>query len=524
MTANKQLIHNIAIYMRISKEDGDTEESESITNQRKIILDYIDKNFIYEKYYEYIDDGISGATFDRPNFKNMINQLKENNIELVITKNLARFGRNYIECGEYIEEIFPNNRVRYIAILDGIDNYEEKIDNDFAPIKSVFNELYCKETSKSVKNSKRKKMLEGYYACTVAPFGYKKDLENSGKLIIDKKAAKTVRRIFNLALEGKTCKNIADILNKKKVKTPSEYLEIRGLETRTKKIWTRTCVMRILNNLVYLGKTVRNKSQKISYKSKQRIYNKKDELIIIDNTHEAIISEEIYKEIHKNSKYGCTLNSREIIIAKFSKYIYCESCKQPIAKRRSRNYISIMCPSRNETELLCTNKELYKYELVEEKIIEKIQKKFDEYFKKYDKDIRVLQKHNEIKINEIKNDIKKLSNDIRKINFEISKLYNQRLLEDISEEEYANSYKKVVQIRKELNNEMKNKEEELSQIEINGETNQKYEKAKKILKYLNTESLSEEDIGELIDRIEISGHNIHISYKFEDMESDTISC
>ena len=193
MTVKKQSIRNVAIYLRLSKDDGDKEESESISNQRNIILDYLRENFEYENYYEYVDDGVSGATFNRPGFRKMISELKTNKIDLVITKNLARFARNYIEAGEYIEKIFPNNNIRYIAIIDGVDNFEDRIANEFAPIRGVFNELFCKETSKAVKRSKRKNMTEGFYSCNVAPFGYKKDLENPGKLIIDYEASKVVK-------------------------------------------------------------------------------------------------------------------------------------------------------------------------------------------------------------------------------------------------------------------------------------------------------------------------------------------
>ena len=268
---NKQSVHNIAIYLRLSKDDGDTEESESICNQRAIILDYITKKFNYEKYYEYVDDGISGATFNRPGFKKMIYELKQNNIDLVITKNLARFARNYIEAGEYIEKLFPNSNIRYIAILDGVDNFEDKVENEFAPIKGVFNELFCRETSKGIKKSKRKKMSEGYYSCNVAPFGYKKDSDNVGKLIIDETASKIVRRIFKLSLNGRTAKQIADIFNKEEIITPAEYLKIKGSENRTKKIWTRAMVTRILTNEVYTGKCLRGKTKNISYKDRKSV-------------------------------------------------------------------------------------------------------------------------------------------------------------------------------------------------------------------------------------------------------------
>ena len=196
--------------MRLSKDDGDREESESITNQRNIIYDFIKENFDYENCYEYVDDGYTGANFNRPGFKNMISDIDDKKINLVITKNLARLGRNYIDTGEYIEKIFINKNVRYIAILDKVDNFEDRVTNDFVPLKGVFNELFCRETSKNIKKTKRKRMQEGFYACNTAPYGYKKDPEEQGKLIIDVYAAKIVKKIFMLKLEGYTDKKIAE--------------------------------------------------------------------------------------------------------------------------------------------------------------------------------------------------------------------------------------------------------------------------------------------------------------------------
>lgn len=524
MIQNKQLIHNVAIYMRLSKDDGDKEESESITNQRKIILEFMEKNFIYEKYYEYIDDGVSGATFNRPGFQKMISELKENKIELIITKNLARFGRNYIEAGEYIEKIFPNSNIRYIAILDRIDNYEDRIDNDFAPIKGVFNELYCKETSKNVKKSKKRRMLEGYYACTVAPYGYKKDLENPGKLVVDENAAEIVKRIFNMALEDKSCKQIADILNEEEIPTPSEYLNVRGLEKRTKKIWTRTCVSRILRNLVYLGKTVRGKSQSLSYKTRQRIYKNRSEQIIIDNTHEAIVSEEIYNKIHNNNNYGSTVKVKEPIVAKFSKYMYCEKCKEVMSRKKSRKHIKLHCSSLYEAELLCTNKKLYNYREIEGKIIERVQEKFNDYFNNNDMNTDLMQKYSNSKIEKGKNCVKKIESDIKKINFDISRLYNNRLLNKVTEDSYIDLYKENVQKRNELNKLKEMKEKEIEDLKNIGNDIERYEKVKDILTHLNEDTLTEEEIGEIIEKIEISESYIRILFTFADMNPEIIYC
>ena len=524
MIPKKQSIRNVAIYLRLSKDDGDTDESESISNQRAIILDYLRENFNYNKYYEYVDDGVSGATFNRPGFKRMISDLKLKEIDLVITKNLARFARNYIEAGEYIEKSFPDNNIRYIAILDGVDNFEDRIANEFAPIKGVFNELFCKETSKSIKKSKRKKMTEGIYSCTVAPFGYKKDVDNPGKLVIDKFASKIVKRIFALTLEGKTAMQIADLFNKEKIITPAEYLKIKGLENRTKKIWTRTMIARILANPVYTGKCLRGKTQNISYKSKKKIYIRRDEQITTENTHEAIISSEIYDKIHNNNKFGRVNGEYESVNAKFSLYMFCGECENKISRRRSRNFINVFCPSRNETNFLCPNNTLYKYEDLEQLIIDSIRKEFDIYFKKNNLNPSLMKKYNIIKVNEIDNKLKELNKELGMLKFRISKLYNDRLQENIPEENYKKIYNDLTKSRKELSEDIESLESEKAKINNDSENISKIKEIKKILKNLDKEFLTEEDIGELIEKVYLYKDHIHIFYKFEKMPSKRISC
>ena len=518
----KQSVRNIAIYLRLSKDDGDREESESISNQRAIILDYINKNFNYDNYYEYVDDGFSGATFNRPGFKKMIEELEINKIDLIITKNLARFARNYIEAGEYIEKIFPDKNIRYIAILDGVDNFQDKISNEFAPIKGVFNELFCKETSKSVKRSKRKKMLEGYYSCNVAPYGYKKDPDNHGKLIVDETASKVVESIFKLTLQGKTAKQIADILNEKKIETPSEYLKIKGLENRTKKVWTRSIITRILSNEVYTGKCLRGKTQNVSYKSKKRICITRNEQIKTENTHEPIISEEIFNEIHNNNKFGNKPSNNEKMNTKFYKYMYCGECKNRMSRRRSRNSINIHCPTRNETDYLCSNKQLYNYENLEELIIKKIEKEFNEYFEKNKLNPYLIKNYNEKKAIKIDTKLKDTNKELGMLRFKISKLYNDRLQEVVSEENYKKRYDALINKRKELTEKLENLEKEKEKIKDNDEIVIKIEKVKNILKNINKDTLSEEDIGELIKRIEINHNSIHIFYNFESMKAKKI--
>ena len=534
----KQSIHNIAIYLRLSKDDGDREESESITNQRRIVLEYINENFEYENIYEYVDDGVSGATFNRPGFIKMISELQSNKIELVITKNLARFGRNYLECGDYIEKFFPDRNIRYIAVLDDVDNYEDKISNEFAPIQGVFNELFCRETSRGVKRTKRKKRSSSRYnshrkerKCmkdiTVVihhHIGYKKDSDNPGKLIIDKEASKIVKRIFDLKLQKKTAKEIADIFNEEKIITPSEYLEVKGLESRTKKIWTRSIIARILCNEVYLGKCCRGKTQNISYKSKKRINIKRNERIVTENTHEAIISLETYNAVHNNNKYENYSKNKNIFYTILSHYMYCAECKKRLRRDNLRKKIRVYCWNSREAEGLCNNTKTYHYEELEDVIFKSIQENFDIFFKKNNVSPSLIKKYNEIKLEANHEEMKKISRKTSEIAFKISKLYNDRLSGNITEEEYKNIYSKFTYEREQLTKDKEFLENEIEEMKNSDENIKKYKKVKSLLKKINKNTLTEEDVSELIDRIEIGNNEIHIFYKFEKMDSSIISC
>ena len=222
-------IYNVGIYIRLSREDEDKRklESESITNQRNLILNYInraDDNF--KIYDEYVDDGVSGTTFERPNFQRLIKDIESGKVNCVITKDYSRLGRDYIKSGEYLERYFPEDIVRYIAILDNIDTISENASNDIAPYRAILNDQYAKDISKKVRSSVYTKKSNGEFLGWKAVYGYKKDEKNKNKIVIDEDAAKVVRRIFEMAYKGKSCKVIADTLSKEKVPIPSVYANI----------------------------------------------------------------------------------------------------------------------------------------------------------------------------------------------------------------------------------------------------------------------------------------------------------
>lgn len=521
----KQQINNIAIYMRLSKDDGDKEESESIRNQRKIINDFIEENFIYNNCFEYVDDGYTGANFNRPGFKNMISDLNNKNINLVITKNLARFGRNYIDSGEYIEKYFIDKNVRYIAILDKVDNFEDRVSNDFVPIKGVFNEMFCRETSKSVKKSKRRKMQEGFYACNTPPYGYKKNPEEPGKLIIDEYASAIVKRIFDLKLNGMTEKEIAEVLNKENIKTPLQYLKVKGLSMDTNQIWTRVSVSRILRNGVYTGDCIRGNTQNISYKSKKRVFIKRNDLIITENTHEAIISKEIFEKIHDNSKFGITKDEYKKIDTKFADFMYCEYCHKKMSKRNQRGKINLHCTSNRLSNELCEFKKNYFYEQIEPLIIDEITKTFEKYFRDNSLKNRIYKRYNTIKTKELASELKNVDMELRKITFKISKLYNDRLSGEINEDDYKTEYKILVDKRKIAEENKKNMDLQYEEFKKKGiELTSKTDIIKNLLKRIKKNDFTLEDAEEIVKKIEIGKENIIIHFNFSDLDNKKISC
>lgn len=372
--------------------------------------------------------------------------------------------------------------------------------------------MFCKETSKSVKNSKRKKMQEGFYACTTPPYGYKKDPEEPGKLIIDKVPAEIVKKIFALKIKGLTQKEIAEYLNKKKIQTPAQYLKIKGLAPNIIQIWTRASVGKILCNKVYLGDCVRGKTQNISYKTKKRINVKRKNFVVVKDTHEAIIARELFEEAHKNSKlYGIIKETNKKIETKFGDYIYCNYCGKKMQKRHSRGKINLHCSSNRASKELCEFSENYFYEQLEPFIINQIKEILKKAFKDNNIKAIVLKKYNSLKIEELMAKSKEQDMEARKVTFKILKLYNDKLNGKISEEEYKKQYLQLLENRKKANIEKENTDLEIKNFQNNNINN----KINKTIEQLTSEDLTSEDIEQLIKKIELGKDYINIYYKFK---------
>ena len=240
------------MYIRLSREDGDKQESESIGNQRKILQRYIKENNL-TLIKEYVDDGVSGTTFDRPGFNKMLEDIENRTINMVITKDLSRLGRDYITVGEYTEKYFPSNNIRYVALTDGIDTYIDSTNNDITPFKAIMNDMYAKDVSKKIRSVFKEKQKNGEYMCSIPAYGYKRHPNIKNKLIIDEQVRNVVEKIFDMYVNGHGSVDIVNFLNSNKYLSPSGYRKTGIIqdENKTGYNWNEITLCSMLRNEVY---------------------------------------------------------------------------------------------------------------------------------------------------------------------------------------------------------------------------------------------------------------------------------
>ena len=336
-----QAVFNVAEYIRLSREDGDKAESDSIGNQRKLITDYLKGKDDFVLYDIYVDDGFTGTNFKRPAFTRMIEDIEAGNVNCVIVKDLSRFGRDYIDTGKYLERYFPDRDVRFISITDNIDSMKQAYDI-LLPIKNIFNEQYARDISKKVHSSIKAKQKAGEFIGAFTSYGYKKSFTNKNKLVIDEYAAGVVRRIFRMYISGLGKSSIAATLNKEGIVCPSEYKKMNGENYRNShrlestSYWTYSTINRLLQNEMYVGNMVQGrKTQRM--RGKQRATDKED-WIIVKGTHEAIIDEDTWKkaqDLLKRRTRGLDLNTNMTI---FAGYIKCGDCGRSLVRKNINYY------------------------------------------------------------------------------------------------------------------------------------------------------------------------------------------
>lgn len=328
----RQSTYNVGIYVRLSQEDMREGESLSIENQKKMLTDYVSQQAGWNLVGIYEDDGYSGTNFDRPGVRQLLDDAKSGKINLILCKDLSRFGRNYIEVGQYIDYIFPSFNIRFIALSDNVDTLDRNSTAmDLMPIMNLFNEWHAANTSKKVRSVLAQNAKEGKYIASFAAYGYLKGDDEKHTPVIDEPAAKVVRRIFELRATGITPTQIAKILNAEGVPIPSDYRAQRlgkpNPYKNTFHYWSHVAVRNILGNPIYIGHLAQQKFTTVSFKNHKSVRRGKDEWVIAENTHEPIISQELWdkcQEVDRCASHGKIM--KKGIVLPLNSMMFCPDC------------------------------------------------------------------------------------------------------------------------------------------------------------------------------------------------------
>ena len=509
---------NTALYIRLSREDGDNMESESITNQRDLLHLFLEKTKEKLVYIdEYVDDGFTGSNFDRPSWKRLMRDLENGKVNTIITKDLSRMGRDYISMGEYIERIFPEKGIRYIAINDDIDTLHETPGLEFLQFKLMFNDYFLKDTSKKIRKVLRSKKEKGEFLGFKAPYGYLKDPSDKHKLIVDENVRPIIKKIFLLAYTGKSPRQIADIFSKEHIETPSVYANLnRGMKSTAYDLWCPRTIEEMLTNETYVGNMTQGRRRKINYKSKKEIRTPKEEWIIIENTHEAIIDKKIFDtvgELLKKNKNKPTGNNIMLLTG----FMVCKECGHKIGINKSsdgkRYYCHCSYYTAHSKYGLCTPHSL-NYKKLENLVLEEIRKMCKEYVDStnFKERIEAARKKNDIKVKK-QVEISILEKKIRTNNSYIDKVYEDKLNGNIDIEMFnrlTTKYKdEIISLKKRI----ESIEKESTAID-KADTNKDI--LEKINEYLALEKPTRALLVNLIDKILISeDKTIEIHYKFK---------
>lgn len=510
--------YRVAAYIRLSEADENKSyesESESIINQRNLLMDYIKKKG-FTFIDEYVDDGFTGTNFDRPGFKRLISDIESGRVNCVITKDLSRLGRDYIRCGYYVEDYFLEKNVRYISILDQIDTFLETANNDIAPFKALFNDMTSKDTSKKIRSILRNKKEQGKFIGSEPSFGYMRDKEDKGHLVPNPETAFIVKKIFEMASSGISVSDIASFLNDNKYPTPSLYKKKENSRQRINPIWTVSSVKKILRNEMYTGNMIQNVQTKLSYKSQKKIALQRDSWIIVENTHEPLVSKEVFNKVKNNVKRTkITYNKREKRL--FENLLFCKECGNSltITYRKNHDYWTINCNkySRDPRRHLCYP-HFMPYDKLEIALLDVIRNTCKIYLDKLNiKKLATEINDKNNNDNQINDEIIFLNNRIKECNSKIDMLYDDKFKGNISE----NTYLRLSKETEILLNQSKKRLDEIKTLNKKEvDSNIKIKEYEQIIKELiNLDNPSRELLQSIIEKIVIDkDKNIEIFYKF----------
>lgn len=513
--------YHVALYIRLSKEDENEGPSESVTNQKSLLNEFVQQHRL-SVYDTYIDDGWSGTNFDRPDFQRMIGDIEAKKVNMVITKDLSRLGRDYIMTGHYMERYFPEKRVRYISLLDGIDTGVESTANDITPFRAIMNDMYAKDISKKIKSVKRDKQRKGQFIGGKPVYGYKMHPTEKNKIVIDEEAAPMVRRIFGMALDGMSCRQIAAQINAEGIPTPAAYAGLPVAKPGPYTgLWSSERISDMLQNETYIGNMVQGRSVKISYKSKKCRKQAPENWVVVEGTHEPIIDDETFRKVRMlvNSRRHTRSRTYDFLLKGL---IFCHECGYPLAvlnrkNARGEDVLYFVCRTyqRFTKAGVCTCHSI-KEKTVTDAVLAKVQEVCEAHLnptellpvaEKAVEEARRAESHEA--------EMQALRNKIDSLTANLDRMYLDKLSGLLAEADFERIYQRVKQERSSLEEKLKDLERQKASLIP------KKDRARELVqRFIDSAFTSRELLVSLIERVELTeDKQIIIKFRFRELEA-----
>ena len=517
--------YRAALYIRLSREDGDKTESDSVVNQKRLLTHFADAQPDIESYQYYVDDGYSGANFNRPDFLRMMTDVYAGKIDCVIVKDSSRFGRNASESGRYIGEVFPRLRVRYIAVNDAIDSGRSQgVAIDFLnnSMRGMINEYYVAANSESIRSTLDMERRRGDFIGAFAKYGYKKDPADHHKLLIDEDAAKVVRIIYEKYLGGAGIRSIVRYLNDSGIPNPSTYKRLSGCNYRAQSInectlWSDKTVRRILQDEMYTGNMVQGKYRKVSYKDKAIIALPQEEWIRVRKTHEAIISPEDFEQVQRMLSGHAKMSPVSGEISLFSGLLRCADCDHALIKKTNHNpdktYVYYRCSTYCKCKSACSAHSI-RYEKLYDTVLAAIQKMIN-IAVDADEVIRVMRnKHKNENNADLQTQIESQERELQRVKQLLADIYPDYKCGILNADQYLMNKEKYERQQQLLQERIDNLKTSAGEHDAPPQTNAFVEHFRQ---YGNIDALTRPLLIELIDHINVKEKNeIEIVFRFQD--------
>lgn len=517
-----------AEYLRISREDGDKEESDSIGTQKDITHEYIDQNDDIVFVDEYVDDGWSGTNFSRPDFERMMADIKSGAVNCIIVKDLSRLGRNYILVGQYLEMIFPLLNIRFISVVDHIDSIKDpaSVNNALVSFKNVMNDEYCRDISNKVRSSLDRKRTKGEFIGSFASYGYRKDPEDHHHLVVDPVAAEVVQNIYQWFLGGMSMIGIAKKLNQLGIPNPTMYKRQLGMNYRHPTgeicdgLWPDSSVKRILKNRLYTGDMVQNKTKIKSYKVQVCTQVPQEDWIIVPNTHEAIIPREQFDNVQQLLMRDTRTAPGVSHVSIFGGYIRCADCGRAMGKKTTvqpyKKYCYFICQTFKKGDKTACTKHTIREEKLYQAVLTTVQAQvrlavsIDEVLQELKKkNIKAQRSSRQDHMLEMK------KQEHAKVSQLKIDLYPDWKTGMISKAEYVALKEKFDSQLEQIEQSIANIKEEIRRYKETTDVENQF--IRHFVKYRNITELTREVIVELIEMIYVhEGGTITIEFKFQD--------